>query len=533
VIRATALGVMLCLRATAAGPVCALSGAVVDSANKPVVKARVLATGSSYSLWKATESSGFFCFEHIEPGSYRLSVQKAGYVGVQRRATIEAGDKSDRPPLRIEISAEAVISGIVLDSDGDPIPGAAVSIWTRARTAKGFSPNSEDSANTGPDGAFRFSVLSPGVYYLSASHKDDLRRAFMFPILDSQGQTHRESEVETFYSDSLTFADATPLAVKPGQQITSLVLTVRKTTVRRLAGRTVAAPSTASLILCVDSETATSCDAIIPIQADGTFSRDALVPARYTLRLVDGSKTLAKRQMDLTDGDAAEIELERLETIDVRMIFRTEGKGTAFEAPLDHGVFLLKTGSDDIVVGRRQPDGTVEFRDVEPGIYSCEVPLENQRLYVKQVTFAGQMQAGKYVDLRSGRPGVIEVILSAGVARLEGHILAPKDGTNGDTSEETTVILAREAAADDEVSIAKHAIADEKGQFKLEAVPPGKYRLFAIQGFDAEVWGSPELAAELASKCVEVDLKENENKSATVRVITSDEWDAAVARAGG
>src|SRR5580658_6748980 len=280
-IRAAALGAILCLRAAAQGPACAVSGTVVDSANKPVGKARVLAAGPNYSLWKSTDKSGFFCFDHIEPGSYRLSVEKAGYISAHRRVTIDPEDQSARPPLRIAISAEAAISGVVLDSYGEPIPGAAVSVWTRARTAKGFTPNSEEGADTGPDGAFSFSDLFPGVYYLSASHKDALQRGVVFPILDSQGRPPSEIEMETFYGGSLTFAGATPLTLKPGQNVNNLILMVRKTAVRRLAGRANAPPSTASLILHEDTETSSNSGGIIPIGADGSFSRDGLAPARY------------------------------------------------------------------------------------------------------------------------------------------------------------------------------------------------------------------------------------------------------------
>jgi hypothetical protein len=110
--------------------------------------------------------------------------------------------------------------------------------------------------------------------------------------------------------------------------------------------------------------------------------------------------------------------------------------------------------------------------------------------------------------------------LSPNVAEVNGRV-------EGDVGEDTTVILV------DGATIAAQAETDQKGRFRMEAVAPGKYRLFAIDGFDEDDWGSPELAKALAGKSVELELKENEKKQVKVPAIPEDEWDAAVAKSGG
>ena len=47
--------------------------------------------------------------------------------------------------------------------------------------------------------------------------------------------------------------------------------------------------------------------------------------------------------------------------------------------------------------------------------------------------------------------------------------------------------------------------ADSAGKFEGEELPPGKYRVFAIEGFDDDLWGSSELAAALKEKSREVE----------------------------
>jgi hypothetical protein len=508
-IRHPALGFILCLHAFAQAPICAVSGTVTEPNGKPVAKARVFATGSAYSLWKVTDASGFFCFEQLEPDSYRVSVENAGYLPGKRR--LVAVEKDSKPvSLKFEISRSAVISGVVLDSDGEPLPGASVALWTRARTAKGFIPNSEETLDAGPGGAFRFDTLDPGSYYLSVTPRgqDQSGRRYNVPFLDTRGKAAREIEMETFYSGSLTFAGAAPLTIKAGQQITNLTLTVRRSAARHLAGQISTPSSKDFLILDITTETSSGNAGTISVRPDGTFDRSGLVPAIYTLRLMNEGKTVARQRVDLTTGDAEGVLLAPIETSDVVMKFRTEHDGPALRLP-PFAMLVAREGSDTSVTGHPQADGTIRFKDVVPDIYSLLIPLGDQRLYVKQPV--------GHLDLREGKVGVVEVVLSPDVARVEGRV--------NDASEETTLILVSEMA-----SIVKQTTAEGSGKFKLEAVRPGKYRLFAIQGFDEDEWGRAELADALAAKSLKLELKENDNRSVALTVISGEEWDAAVAK---
>ena len=73
---------------------------------------------------------------------------------------------------------------------------------------------------------------------------------------------------------------------------------------------------------------------------------------------------------------------------------------------------------------------------------------------------------------------------------------------------------------------------DRDGKFQIPGMAPGKYRLFAIQGFDEAPWGSPELAAELTAKSVVVELKDAEVRRIEPPLISADEWTAALRKLG-
>jgi hypothetical protein len=157
---------------------------------------------------------------------------------------------------------------------------------------------------------------------------------------------------------------------------------------------------------------------------------------------------------------------------------------------------------------------------VPRGIYRVSLDTLAQKLYVKRMAYGGEASADRKLDLRNGPSGTLEVTLSPNLAEVEGRV-------EGDGSGDITVILV------EGTTLAAQAETDQKGRFRMETLAPGKYRLFAIAGFDEDDWGSPDLAKALARKSVELELKESEKKQVKAPVISEEEWDAAVVKSGG
>ena len=525
---------ILCLRAAAqeAAP-CTLGGTVVDSfSDKPVVRARVIAETEGYSLVRLTDARGSFCFENLTPGDYDLMAQKAGYGDALHTVTLAVEENAVVKPLLIRMTRYAGLSGTVLDTEGELLPGVQVTVWQRVRSQNGAGPLAVDVTRADSRGAFRVSRLDPGTYYLSVNPENKLETRFVLPFVDNHGQMPREKEVETFYSAAFTLAGATPLELKPGQQLDSLVLTLRKARLRRVTGRIANPPREG--FLSFEGETGAGSDrsGAIPIASDGSFVRADLPPGKYTFRLYDGRKPIARQDIDLTDGDAVGITLDPIETADIPVTFRTEGKGPPFRprapGPYWGASMLVRDGSGEAVGLEPAGGGTYRFPGVERGIYRLRMELAGQQLYLKGVTYGGETQTGDKLDLRSLRPGGLEITFSSNVAEVQGLATAPEDESGG-----LTVILVDEANDGEPARIAGATGTDQKGRFRLPGVAPGKYRLFAIEGFDDEEWGSPELAKVLQAKAVELQLKESDKRQVSVTAITAGEWAAAVKKTGG
>jgi hypothetical protein len=250
------------------------------------------------------------------------------------------------------------------------------------------------------------------------------------------------------------------------------------------------------------------------IAKDGSFARLGLPPARYRLNLRDGQRLVARKQVDLTSGDALGLTLDPIETVDVTVTFRTEGKGPAYRPGWD---FLETVNGSGEMSGLVESDGTYRFAGVPRDVYEVNIKPRGQELYVKRLVYGGEILADRKLDLRNGPAGVLEVTLSAGVAEVQGR-------AEGDGDGDVTAILV------DGVRIAAQAETDQKGRFHMGRVAPGKYRLFAIAGFDEDEWGSADLVKALAGKSVEVELKESEKKQVRATAISEEEWDTALSK---
>ena len=89
-----------------------------------------------------TDQDGRFAFDRVTPGTYRIDVQKTGFVPPDpsraRPVQVAAGQAVDG--LEFQLQKGAVISGKVLDARGEPLPDARVLALRRVPSARESGP---------------------------------------------------------------------------------------------------------------------------------------------------------------------------------------------------------------------------------------------------------------------------------------------------------------------------------------------------------------------------------------------------------
>ena len=121
-----------------------LSGQIVSLTGEPIKKAQVslrrMDSGDMQGTQAATsDAAGLFNFAEVAPGRYLLSAEKAGYVrqgfgggggggrgGRSTGSVITLAPGQDIKGMVMKLSPQAVITGKVIDEDGEPVAQAQV-----------------------------------------------------------------------------------------------------------------------------------------------------------------------------------------------------------------------------------------------------------------------------------------------------------------------------------------------------------------------------------------------------------------------
>lgn len=515
---------------------CALRGTVSDSmSGRALARIQVFARtdASALPVRRISNAAGMFCFENLRPGDYGITTKGAGYLDAsygERRPggaglilRLSAGQS--QKPLTVKMTPQSVITGKLLDAEGDPIERGRVQLLKRSWADRKVQASQVNQTETDEEGRFRLSQIAPGTYFVSATGRNNeccpMRRDF----LDEKGHPFREQTIETYYKESLSFERATPIALKAGQEIDNLTLTLEGTEARHLSGTNAPAllGAGAHSVLIVDQSGTMRVAANELIGKDGSFRADSLAPARYLLAVGPfGNSTEIRKEVDLTQGDADGVVLEPVELLTLNAELRIEGANAISKRRVVDSLVLSSRTTNLFDTGELDAHGKCKFEGIRPDVYSVAIRPQ-EPYYVKRILIDGEPQAGTTLDLRNRKAKGFEVILSPRVAAVRGRV-----SVSGQLHTGVTILLEPE----NDPSESKSQVAGPNGELEWKSLTPGKYRLYAFEDFDSEAWNDPELGRILAPKAIEVQLGEGETLSVKVPLISASEFEDALRKAG-
>ena len=193
----------------------------------------------------ASDAEGKFKFENLEPGRYTLWAEKTGFVRQQYGAssgqfgpgaplTLASGQAMKN--LEFKLTPQGVISGKVLDEDGEPL--SRVSVQVMRRIAYSTRPMGMMGAATNDVGEFRIGNLIPGKYILRVDYRRGMFGPAAPPPASTDGQGV-EDYVTTFYPSTTEVEGALPISIGPGQEVPGLEGRLQKARVYRVRGKVV------------------------------------------------------------------------------------------------------------------------------------------------------------------------------------------------------------------------------------------------------------------------------------------------------
>lgn len=533
---------------------CLLQGRVTNSVTgEPVKKASVrlarrgVGAGAPQSYSATSEVDGTFRFTELEPGDYMLSGQHPGFLDTQYRArdTSLSGTILTFQPdqqitdVNLALIPQAVVSGKIVDQDGDPLSGVHVELlsqtWVRGqqRYYSRMRP-----ASTDDHGDYRIAGLSPGRYYLCAQKTylgpDPVNQAAISGKLDIR-------PVRTFYPQSAALTDAAPLEIKAGQDLSGIDVRMRNAPTYHIRGKiagTVAQDDSARLTVAAsprEEKISSFSAAQSNVNPDGTFDLPGIVPDQYTVTLIElppGAfvRGLGRQSVDMGTTNVDKVEMNIVPSLTVRGHIRVEGNPQPSAHPPDltnvH-VYLGVTGTmfiPGLPPHETAADGTFLIENVFPAKYYVRANAP-AGTYLKSIRFEEQEIMKRELDLTSGKPDDLEIVLRYGPAEVAGTV---NSGTQAGSPSYATVVLIPKM--DPDVLRMRYSNTNQIGAFSIKQVPPGVYRAYAFEDIKVDELQNPDILEELESKGVDLDLKENDNKQLHLTIIPAEAMKQILAR---
>jgi carboxypeptidase family protein len=502
-----------------------LAGKVLNSATgEPVRKAQVklfnmgaAPKGKSESPdggSAVTDAAGRFEFTALAPGSYALAASREGFDtatarGGQKLLRVTLADGEEKNDIVIRLRPFGVVTGRILDEDGDPLRQIQVQTMVHRYAATGRQLSSRGQAMTNDLGEYRIYDLPPGHYYLKAGSQESMGGG-------GQGESYGAS----YYPGTADSAAAAPLEVAAGQTLEGMDLALRPMRIANIRGR-VMNPGSGSLtvgLLKVTEEGGSSATNTSLEDRGGKFELRGVSPGSYFLTAgstIGGQHYSARVPIQVGSADLEGIELHLQPPMDIAGQIRIEGKTSG---KLSRVSVLLESGGHSAWSGDgngTKEDGSFAVTGLEPGVYQVTAQAPED-LYQKAVRWSDRdvMQSG--LDLTGGASeSRLVVVMSANGGQIDGVV---EDDQSAPVAVAMVTLVPAGAAASK--SLFKTVLTSPAGHFHMQGIAPGSYKLFAWEDADPnQVMYDPDFLKPFNAQAQSVEIAEGSQKSVQLALI--------------
>ena len=475
----------------------------------------------------STDIEGKFRLENVKPGRYAITAERSGFirqfnttpraVGIASRLiTIAVGPGETAKVTDIRMVPMALITGRILDGDGEPLARAQVqALQIKYSYGKRLLAPASTS-QTNDLGEYRLTDLPPGRYYVTSNWRA--------PIAASTANSQTQHEyVATFFPSVLDESLWQLLEVTAGQQLQDVNIKMLKAPVFSVRGKiTGDLPPKGVYIRCLPLNQNFYVGLTSPVfsyvRSDGTFEITG-VPA--------GSHVVAAFPMGMTPSllgkTAIEVMREPVENVvvpvanltnlsgSIRVVEATEQPSVSNVGPRTHRVSLRQVGGRQFNAHNNfsKADGTWSIDGVGRDKYFFDLTgLESAGYWLKSIRHGNQEVLDTGIDFTSGATMPVEIIFGTGAGAITGKVYDDKDQPAAGSTVAVVPFPLKEGRFD----LYRSTTSDASGQFRLAGLPPGEYTLYAWQQIEPDAFMNPEILRhyEGSGKRISMKLKGSE-----------------------
>jgi protocatechuate 3,4-dioxygenase beta subunit len=523
---------------------CAISGRVVRLVGgEPLKKARVVLNpaddqGRAQKRREPhvaiTDDTGKFAIPGIEPGRYRLTVLRSGYV------TQEYGQKTPNRPgavlaldpgLKLEdvlfrMVSAGVITGRVLDEDGEGVPWVVIQALRSTYIEGKKQLLAEGDVTTNDLGEYRLFGLTPGRYYLSATAGGRLAAMERGSIVRNVNDT--PGYAPTYYPGTNDAARAAAVEVHGGEEATGVDFSMFPTRTYTVRGRVfnsiTGKPGQGATVFLSRQENGTasfsfSRDSSTRVDdPQGNFTLKDVTPGTYLLTAMsinEGNRQTASQTVNVAGGDVEGLNLVIAPGVDLAGRLVLQGQ---VNAPLSELRVVLQPKVPELFGAHAaavKPDGTFVLGGVGEGVYQVAVFGGSPDSFLRSANSGGDDVLEKGLDVSRGMPSSLEIVVSNAGASIDGLVL------NSDALPVAAarVVLVPDAAHRGQRRLYKDATTDEFGRYALRGIAPGSYELFAWEEVEENAWEDPDFLGPWEGQGTPVRVEDGSGKMIELKLI--------------
>jgi len=468
--------------------------------------------------------------DELDPGRYSFTASRNGFItqsyssdgSLLRVTPVTLAKGQALKQLVFKLTPQGVISGRVLDEDGEPLADA----YVRPMVFRYMSGRRElvpaGGTSTNDLGEFRLHNLRPGKYIVSASRISPYRPGAPERIVGSAQAVAPVDEgyVTTYHPSTLSPGNANQVEIAPGAQVSGINITLARTRTVRIKGH-VDLPegkSQRGANIGLTPKDIFFSQQSLPgsIDAKGNFEMRAVPSGSYWLHAgyeVDAKVFSGRVPLEVGTSNIEGIELTLQPPLDVAGHVVIEGTAGLNGATINVDFRPKNTlGGPSVQVNN---DLTFKLGPFERTAYDVTVFGLPQGFYLKSIRAGPQDMTETGVDLTDGAPDDLTITISPNGGTIEGSVQNAKD----EPAPGVLVTLIPDANHRSLLSLFKTANTDQNGHFTIRGARPGEYKLFAWEAVESGAYQDPDFLKPYESAGEDVSIKERSHETVQLKLI--------------
>src|ERR1039458_4856416 len=485
-----------------------IEGIVSDAtSHAPLRKVQVTLNGAiAVALNAVTDAGGRFAFRELAAGSYGLGAWKPGY----------------NPPQAI-FAAEAQSAGVVL-GDGEQrkdieialLPGGAIG---------GRSAKNRAGTATNDKGEYRIDNLAPSRYHVFAHCRVALPAAH--PLLPrGDPRTPHETYLPQFCGGGLDPATATRLTVVAGASLENVDFRMTRVpafTLRgSIAGGDAEALASVVNVMLLPANRLLRSLLLSSAAADSQsrkFQIQPVIPGSYLLlafSMHEGRVFSAQRMVEVGAAPPDPLEIPLQSGADLKGSLQFDSDD---HPPLENGQISLAPMDGPFFVpqprAQLDKDGAFTLTGVLPGRWRLIVSVPG---FAKSVSLAGQPVSPDGFQVGAGAAGPLRIVMGSKLADVHVEVAGAAP------DRQVSAVIFPEDSDRLGAGLERAGSAMGTGRIEFGAMPPGRYRVFAIDSPNPwPILQRPDWLKALESRSAAINVPEGGRVSTTVETIPRDE----------